>query len=55
MTITSAEKHGARAETEGAKRYDLMLDRGDEDGRLLGKRIRRAVEVLAAPATGKLH
>ena len=29
-------KHGSEAELEAAKRADLMLDRGDEDGRLLG-------------------
>jgi hypothetical protein len=42
-------KHGAAAELEAAKRADLMLDRGDDDGRLLWMRIRRAVETLQAP------
>jgi len=28
-------KHGANAELEAVKRTDLMLDRGDDDGRLL--------------------
>ena len=37
-------KHGANAELEAAKRADLMLDRGDDEGRLLWSRIRRAVE-----------
>jgi hypothetical protein len=36
-------KHGANAELEAAKRADLMLDRGDNDGRLLWIRIRRAI------------
>ena len=39
-------KHGANAELEAANRADLMLDRGDDDGRLLWMRIRRAVEAL---------
>ena len=40
--------HGADAELEAAKRADLMLDRGDDDGRLLWMRIRRAIEALQA-------
>jgi hypothetical protein len=47
-------KHGANAELEAAKRADLMLDRGDDDGRLVWMRIRRAVEMLQAPPTGRL-
>jgi len=42
-------KHGSEAELEAAKRADLMLDRGDDDGRLLWARIRRAIEALQAP------
>jgi hypothetical protein len=46
-------KHGANAEREAAKRADLMLDRGDDDGRLLWMRIRRAIEAgPAADITG---
>ena len=41
-------RHGANAELEAAKRADLMLDRGDDGGRLLWMRIRRAVEDLQA-------
>ena len=48
-------RHGADAELEAAKRADLMLDRGDDDGRLLWMRIRRAVEALRAPPQGKGH
>jgi hypothetical protein len=48
-------RHGANAELEGAKRADLMLDRGDDDGRLLWAQIRRAIEVLQAPAAGRVH
>jgi hypothetical protein len=32
-----------------AKRADLMLDRGDDDGRLVWMRIRRAIEAIQAP------
>jgi hypothetical protein len=45
--------HGANAELEAAKRADVMLDRGDEDGRLLWARIRRAIEALQAPSSGR--
>jgi hypothetical protein len=47
-------KHGANAELEAAKRADVMLDRGDEDGRLVWWRIRRAIEDLQAPPCGGL-
>jgi hypothetical protein len=46
-------KHGANAGLEAAKRADLMLDRGDDEGRILWMRIRRAVETLQAPPQGK--
>jgi hypothetical protein len=45
-------KHGANGELEAAKRADLMLDRGDDDGRLLWSRIGRAIEDLQAPRRG---
>jgi hypothetical protein len=48
-------KHGATAELEAAKRSDLMLDRGDDERRILWARIRRAVEALQAQPGGKLH
>jgi hypothetical protein len=48
-------KHGANAELEAAKRADLMLDRGDDDGRLLWVRIRRAIEDLQTPSAGRLN
>jgi len=48
-------KHGANAELEAAKRADLMLDRGDDDGRLLWARIRRAIEALRALRRGRLN
>jgi len=48
-------RHGADAELEAAKRANLMLDRGDDDGRDLWARIRRAVEALQAPRRGEPH
>jgi hypothetical protein len=48
-------RHGANAELEAAKRADLMLDRGDDDGRLLWARIRRATETLQTPRLGRLN
>jgi hypothetical protein len=48
-------KHGANVELEAAKRADLMLDRGDDGGRLVWTRIRRAIEALQAVPSGGLH
>jgi hypothetical protein len=48
-------KHGADAELEAARRADLMLDRGDDEGRLVWARIRWAIEVLRAPPSGRPH
>jgi len=48
-------KHGVDAELEAAKRADLMLDRGDQEGRLLWARIRRAIEALQALPPGRLN
>ena len=49
-------KHGADAELEAAKRADLMLDRGDDEGRRVWARIRRAIEALQAPLrSGRPH
>ncbi len=46
-------KHGANAELEAARLQDLMLDRGDDEGWLVWQRIRRAIEVMRAPPSGK--
>jgi hypothetical protein len=46
-------KHGANAELEAAKRAVLMLDRGDDEGRLVWARIRQAIEMLQAEPQGK--
>jgi hypothetical protein len=48
-------RHGANAELKAAKRADLMLDRGDDDGRLLWSRIRRATVDLQALPSGRLN
>ena len=46
-------KHGSDAELEAARRADLMLDRGDDEGRLLWARSRRVIEALHAAAGPK--
>jgi hypothetical protein len=46
-------QHGANAELEAARLQDLMLDRGDDEGRLVWVRIRRAIEALQAPPSSK--
>jgi hypothetical protein len=46
-------RHEPNAELEAAKRTDPMLDRGDDDGRLLWARIRRAIEGLQARPSGR--
>jgi hypothetical protein len=46
-------RHGADAELEAARLQDLMLGRGDEEGRLVWQRIRRAIEALQAPPRTK--
>jgi hypothetical protein len=48
-------KHGTDAELEAARQQELMLERGNYDGRILWVRIRRAIEALQAPPVGKPH
>jgi hypothetical protein len=48
-------EHGDDAELEAARMQDLMLDRDDDERRLLWARIRRALEALRAPASGRLN
>jgi hypothetical protein len=48
-------KHGAEAVLEAARLADLMLGRGDNEGRLVWARIRRAIEALHAPPSGRPH
>jgi hypothetical protein len=39
-------QHGVDAEFEAARLQGLMLDRGDDEGRLVWARIGRAIEAL---------
>jgi hypothetical protein len=45
-------QHGDTADLEAAPLQDLMFDRGDDEGRHLWGRIRRAIEALRAPPSG---
>jgi hypothetical protein len=46
-------RQSSDAGLEAARLHDLMLDRGDEEGRLVWVLIRRAIEALhAVPPTG---
>ena len=46
-------KHGAEAEVVAARRADQMLERGDHDGQLVWRRIRRAIADLQTVPMGK--
>jgi hypothetical protein len=46
-------QHGDNAELEAARLQDLMLDRGDDEGRRVWRRMRRAIEVLGERPAGK--
>jgi hypothetical protein len=46
-------RHGADAELEAARLADMMLDRGDCEGRLLWLRIKSAIVTLYARPSGK--
>jgi hypothetical protein len=39
------QRHGEDAEIEAAKRADQMLERGDLDGQMVWKRIRRTIDL----------
>jgi len=49
------KRHGADAVIEAARMIDRMLDHGDPEGQLVWQRIRRAIEMLEAPASGPAH
>ena len=49
------KQHGENAEIVAAQRADLMLERGDPEGRLVWLRIRRAIVGLQAAPTGPGH
>jgi hypothetical protein len=46
-------RHGESAELEAAHMQGLMLNRGDDEGRLQWARIGRAIEALRAEPRGK--
>lgn len=48
-------EHGGEAAIEAARKADLMLDRGDMEGRGVWLRIKRAIVALQAPQTGPAH
>jgi hypothetical protein len=48
-------KHGAKADREAARLQDLMLDRGDDEGRQVWTRIRGAIEALQVAPRNKPH
>jgi hypothetical protein len=49
------KRHGSDAVIEAARMVERMLDLGDLNGRDLWRRIRRAIEMLQAPADGVRH
>jgi len=49
------KRHCDGAELEAARLADLMLDRGDLDGREVWRRIRRAIVELQAVPSGLAH
>jgi hypothetical protein len=49
------KQHGENAEIVAAQRADLMLERGDHDGRLVWLRIKRAIVELQGAPTGSAH
>ena len=49
------ERHGTDAVIEAARHVDRMLDRGDPEGQRVWQRVKRAIEELQAPQTGKAH
>jgi hypothetical protein len=48
-------QHGENADIVAAQRADLMLERGDPEGRLVWLRIRRAIVELQSTPTGPTH
>ena len=48
-------EYGGEAPIEAARKADLMLDRGDVEGRGVWLRVKRAIVELQAPSTGPAH
>jgi hypothetical protein len=46
-------RHGAGAELVADRLHHVMIERGNDEGRLLWAQIRRAIEVLLAPNSGR--
>jgi hypothetical protein len=49
------DRHGSDAVVEAARLIDLMLNRGNGQGRLVWKRIKLAIVELQATPNGSLH
>ena len=49
------KQHGDSALIEAAQMIDRVLANGDEEGRLVWRRIKRAIETLQAAASGVAH
>ena len=49
------ERQGANALVEAGQMIDRMLDFGDNEGGLVWRRIKRAIEALQMPASRLLH
>ena len=49
------DRYGEGALTEAAQMIDRMLAEDDSEGRIVWRRIKRAIEALQMPASGLLH
>ena len=49
------KQHGENAEIVAAQRADLMIERGDPEGRVVWLRIRRAIAELQVAPSGAAH
>ena len=49
------DRHGDSALIEAAQMIDRMLANGDEEGWLVWRRIKRAIEALQAASSGPVH
>jgi hypothetical protein len=49
------DRYGADALIEAAQMIDRMLANGDHEGRIVWRRIKRAIETLQANPSGPVH
>ena len=49
------DRYGDDALTEAARRVDQMLADGDSEGRIVWRRIKRAIEALQMAPNGPVH